>query len=41
MKQHGFKTDKVVREFGIDVREDLALVDARVLSPPTVYTGLC
>lgn len=37
MKQHHFNTDNVVKEFGINVREELALVDARVLPPPTVY----
>lgn len=37
VKQHNFNTDKFVREFGIKVREDLTLVDARVLPPPMVY----
>ncbi|CAK8576282.1 unnamed protein product [Lathyrus sativus] len=40
VKQHHFNTDKVVKEFGINVREELALVDARVLPPPTLkYHG--
>ncbi|XP_045828871.1 protein argonaute 5 isoform X2 [Trifolium pratense] len=40
VKQHRFNSDKVVKEFGINVREDLALVDARVLTPPTLkYHG--
>jgi hypothetical protein len=38
VKQHRFNSDKVVAEFGINVTEDLTLVDARVLPPPTVYT---
>ena len=41
MKQHHFNIDKVVREFGINITEELALVNARVLPPPTVYIGLC
>lgn len=36
VKHHNFNTDAFVREFGIRVREDPALVDARVLPPPTV-----
>ncbi|CAI8616294.1 unnamed protein product [Vicia faba] len=40
VKQHHFNTDKVAEEFGINVREELALVDARVLPPPTLkYHG--
>ncbi|CAJ2646918.1 unnamed protein product [Trifolium pratense] len=40
VKQHRFNSYKVVKEFGINVREDLALVDARVLTPPTLkYHG--
>ncbi|KAI5388901.1 protein argonaute 5 [Lathyrus oleraceus] len=40
VKQHHFNTDNVVKEFGINVREELALVDARVLPPPTLkYHG--
>lgn len=35
--QHRFNADNVAKEFGINVREELALVDARVLPPPTVY----
>lgn len=36
VKHHNFNTDAFVREFGIRVREDPALVDARVLPPPTL-----
>ncbi|KAJ1431083.1 Argonaute linker 2 domain [Sesbania bispinosa] len=36
VREHNFNIDKYVREFGINVREDLALVDARVLPPPTL-----
>ncbi|KAJ1385501.1 Ribonuclease H-like superfamily [Sesbania bispinosa] len=36
VREHNFNTDKFVREFGINVREDLALVDARVLPTPTL-----
>ncbi|KAJ1397794.1 Ribonuclease H-like superfamily [Sesbania bispinosa] len=36
VREHNFNTDKFVREFGINVREDLALVNARVLPPPTL-----
>ncbi|XP_045803548.1 protein argonaute MEL1-like [Trifolium pratense] len=40
VKQHRFNSYKVVKEFRINVREDLALVDARVLTPPTLkYHG--
>ncbi|WJX44066.1 argonaute 5 [Trifolium repens] len=40
VKQHRFNSDKVVAEFGINVTEDLTLVDARVLPPPTLkYYG--
>lgn len=38
--QHRFNADKVAKEFGINVREELALVDARVLPPPMLkYHG--
>ncbi|XP_058762609.1 protein argonaute 5 [Vicia villosa] len=38
--QHRFNADNVAKEFGINVREELALVDARVLPPPTLkYCG--
>ena len=41
VRQNNFNRDKLVNEeFGIQVREELALVDARVLPPPTVAMAL-
>ncbi|XP_057456038.1 protein argonaute 5 isoform X3 [Lotus japonicus] len=34
VKQHNFNNDKFVREFGISVKEDPTLLNARVLPPP-------
>lgn len=41
VKQHNFNNDKFVREFGISVKEDPTLLNARVLPPPRVYIILC
>ncbi|KAJ1413393.1 Adenylate cyclase-associated CAP, N-terminal [Sesbania bispinosa] len=35
VREHNFNTDKFVHEFRINVKEDLALVDAHVFPPPT------
>ncbi|KAL2328527.1 hypothetical protein Fmac_021954 [Flemingia macrophylla] len=34
VRQSNFNADKIVRQFGIEVKGDPALIDARVLSPP-------
>lgn len=41
VKQSNFNGDQLIKdEFGMQVREDMALVDARVLPPPLVMICL-
>lgn len=40
VRRNDFSRDKLVHEFGIGVREELVLCDARVLPPPRVYLRL-
>ncbi|OIW08525.1 hypothetical protein TanjilG_03201 [Lupinus angustifolius] len=36
LRQNNFNTDKLVHDFGIQIKEELATVEARVLPPPTL-----
>ncbi|KAF1897375.1 hypothetical protein Lal_00035079 [Lupinus albus] len=36
LRQNNFNTDKLVHDFGIQVKEELATIEARVLPPPTL-----
>lgn len=39
VRHNNYNKDELATEFGIQVQEKLALVEARVLPPPEVFSG--